>query len=117
MTLPSTIFICVLQPLATSGFDNPVPQRSQVLDDYFKHVSGLQQHRRLSEDANAVGRTGSDDIPRLERYTLSDVRDQIRHFENHLPGVGRLHHLSVQSAFDLQSVRVRYLIASCDERP
>ena len=46
--------------------DNRIPQASRLFDLHFENISGLEQHRRLAKDADAIRRAARNHIARLQ---------------------------------------------------
>src|SRR5690242_15129324 len=61
-----------------------IPERAQLFDSHLKHVSTFEPHGRLAKGADAVRSTTRDYVARLQRNPLRQVRDEIRHAEDHL---------------------------------
>ena len=91
-------------PLQT---DSSTPQS---LDLHFRHIAGLQINRRRPPHADAAGRTGEDQVARVQRAKLRDVAHQMIDRKNKLLRVGVLHHLAVQPQLDVELARFGDLV-------
>src|SRR6266705_3379141 len=96
---------------------NWVPELSYTFDFDFDHVSRLHEYLRVSDEADTRRSTCGDHIADFEGHHFRDIRDQIRHFENHIPRIRLLHRVPVQPKFDIHSVSIVQSVWSDQVRP
>src|SRR5262245_34312192 len=75
---------------------NGVDKRAQAVDLHFDDVSGLEPNRRLASLSHARRCAREEDVARLEREDLRDVRDQLVHGEDQLARARVLHRLPIE---------------------
>src|SRR5581483_5223531 len=67
-----------------SGGGDRVCQRTEPFDLDRDLVAGLHEDLRVAEGADSRGRPGGDQVARLERDRLRDVRDDLGDAEDHV---------------------------------
>src|SRR5688500_13513378 len=78
-------------PRVIGPVDDRVLDRADAFDLAADAVTGLEEHRRVAEDAHARRRTGCEKIPRLERDDAAHVLDGGRNVPQHVGGRPVLH--------------------------
>src|SRR5207247_8618772 len=88
---------------------------AEPLDFAFSDVADLEGAWRIHEAAAAPGRTGQEEVARLQREVTRTEREQLGDAEEHLPGRGVLQHLAVHSCAERQHLRIRDLVRRHDD--
>ena len=79
-----------------------IDQGADVLNFNFAHVTRLHKLRRLAAPAHTSRCAGGNDITRHQREDGRGIADQFGDGENHVAGVARLLHDTVQSRDQFQ---------------
>src|SRR5689334_14214686 len=93
-----------------SQYARPIAQRANLLDLHHYLIPILHPQWRFAAHPHTKWRAGADQVAWLQGHELADVRDQVRHVEDHVVRIGALHHLAIQGTADRQSLRVRNIV-------
>src|SRR5579862_4173322 len=90
----------------------PVPHLAYALNITRQHVAGPEPAWRGAAQADPGRRAGEDQVAGQQRGDRRQLLDQVADAEDHLPGAGLLHLVTVDRAAQLQIVRVIELVRS-----
>src|SRR5215210_2374485 len=92
------------------GRDDLLTLLAQSFDAQRDYITDVEELRRLHAGADARGRAGGDDIARQQCHELRDIRNALRHREDHGRGRSGLATVAIDVEPHRQLLHVRYLI-------
>src|SRR6476661_4082471 len=90
--------------------DDFLPLLAETFDAEGDHVAGVEEFRRLHARADTGRRARGDDVTRQQREKLRDVRNALRHGEDHRRCRPGLTALAVDIEPHRQLLHIRYLV-------